>query len=206
MSITTYDETRPESVDEQRVTATMNDMDDLNVFPAIETSTSAAEAVTFSPDDRGFVYAIARRIVGNAEDAEDVTQDALLLAYRYRASFRGESRYRTWLYRIASTTALGHLRRRGRSREQLALGDEPFARDIADPTLSAETALAEHEAIAMIQVALAKLDPKYRDVMLLRADQTETETAAKLGISVGNVKIRAHRARKQLKDALAPAI
>jgi len=158
--------------------------------------------VTFSPDDRGFVYAIARRIVGNAQDADDVTQDALLLAYRYRDSFRGDSRYRTWLYRIASTTALGHLRRRGRTREQLAISDDPFARDVADPAMSAETALAEHEAIAMIQTALATLDPKYRDVMLLRADATESECAARLGITVNNVKIRAHRARKQLRDAL----
>ena len=55
----------------------------------------------------------------------------------------------------------------------------------------------------MIQAALDTLDPKYRDVMLLRADQTETECAAKLGITVGNVKVRAHRARKQLRDALA---
>ncbi|MGE0401073.1 MAG: RNA polymerase sigma factor [Kofleriaceae bacterium] len=162
--------------------------------------------MTFSADDRGFVYAIARRIVGNAEDADDVTQDALLLAYRYRDSFRGDSRYRTWLYRIASTTALGHLRRRGRSREQLANNDESFARDLADPAMSAESALAEHEAIAMIQAALETLPAKYRDVMLLRADATETECAARLGISVNNVKIRAHRARKQLRDALAAGL
>jgi RNA polymerase sigma-70 factor (ECF subfamily) len=177
----------------------MDDMNDLNVF----SSKATCEAVTFSADDRGFVYAIARRIVGNAEDADDVTQDALLLAYRYRDSFRGDSRYRTWLYRIASTTALGYLRRRGRSREHVAASDDPFARDVADPAISAETALAEHEAIAMIQAALATLDPKYRDVMVLRADATESECAARLGISVNNVKIRAHRARKQLRAALS---
>jgi RNA polymerase sigma-70 factor (ECF subfamily) len=178
----------------------MDDMNDLNVFPF---SPEGGRQVTFSADDRGFVYAIARRIVGNAEDADDVTQDALLLAYRYRDSFRGDSRYRTWLYRIASTTALGHLRRRGRSREQLSVKDEPFARDVADPAMPADSALAEHEAIAMIQAALTTLEPKYRDVMLARADATETETAARLGISVGNVKIRAHRARKQLRELLS---
>ena len=205
MTTTTYEKVAPETVDVRPVRRIVDDMNDLNVSPSIPEGDRAlrADTVTFSPDDRGFVYAIARRIVGNAEDAEDVTQDALLLAYRYRESFRGESRYRTWLYRIASTTALGHLRRRGRSREQLALTDEAFARDLADPAMSAESALAEHEAIAMIQAALDTLDPKYRDVMLLRADQTETECAAKLGITVGNVKVRAHRARKQLRDALA---
>lgn len=181
----------------------MDDMNVLNVFSSSDEGAPQRE-VTFSADDRGFVYAIARRIVGNAEDAEDVAQDALLLAYRYRASFRGESRYRTWLYRIASTTALGHLRRRGRSREQLSSKDEPFARDVADPATPADVALAEHEAIAMIQAALMTLEPKYRDVMLARAeDATESECAARLGISVGNVKIRAHRARKQLRAVLA---
>ncbi len=183
----------------------MDDMNDLNVFPSSGEG-RVAESVTFSADDRGFVYAIARRIVGNAEDADDVTQDALLLAYRYRDSFRGDARYRTWLYRIASTTALGHLRRRGRNREQLAATDESFAREMVDPALSAETALGEHEAIAMIQAALATLDPKYRDVMLMRADATESECAARLGITVNNVKIRAHRARKQLAEKLAAAL
>jgi RNA polymerase sigma-70 factor (ECF subfamily) len=183
----------------------MDDMNDLNVFPSTGEENRVPEPVTFGADDRGFVYAIARRIVGNAEDAEDVTQDALLLAYRYRASFRGDSRYRTWLYRIASTTALGHLRRRGRNREQLATTEDSFARELVDPALSAEAALAEHEAIAMIQAALATLDPKYRDVMLLRADSTESECAERLGITVNNVKIRAHRARKQLQEKLASA-
>lgn len=201
----TYVESHPETVDVQPVRVNMDDMNDLNVSPSMGGSAARPDAVTFSPDDRGFVYAIARRIVGNAEDAEDVTQDALLLAYRHRDSFRGESRYRTWLYRIASTTALGHLRRRGRSREQLAPTEDAFAREVADPAVSAEMALAEHEAIAMIQAALDTLDPKYRDVMLLRADATESECASRLGITVNNVKIRAHRARKQLRDALATA-
>jgi RNA polymerase sigma-70 factor (ECF subfamily) len=205
VSTYTYDKNEQETVDVRSVAGTMDDMNDLNVFPST-TETALSDAVTFSADDRGFVYAIARRIVGNAEDADDVTQDALLLAYRYRNSFRGEARYRTWLYRIASTTALGHLRRRGRNREQLAANDESFARELVDPAMSAETALGEHEAIAMIQAALATLDPKYRDVMLMRADATEAECAERLGITVNNVKIRAHRARKQLAEKLAAAI
>lgn len=161
--------------------------------------------VTFAPEDRGFVYSVARRIVGTTEEADDVTQDALLLAYRYRDAFRGDSKYRTWLYRIASTTALGHLRRRRRSREMLAnqaQADEGYAVHVADDAKSAEDALADAEGIELIQRALAKLDPKYRDVMMVRAEASETETASKLGISVANVKIRAHRARKQLRAAL----
>ena len=139
---------------------------------------------------------------GSAEDADDVTQEAMLLAYRYRSAFRGESRYRTWLYRIAATTALGHLRKRGRSREKLATTDAAFARTVVSDATPIDEALADHENILRIQQALEKLDPKYRDVVILRADLSEVETAETLGITVGNVKVRAHRARAQLRVAL----
>lgn len=154
--------------------------------------------VLFGTEDRGFVYAVARRIVGSREDADDVTQEALLLAYRYRDSFRGDSKYRTWLYRIASTTALGLLRKRRRSRELLT----PLQLERPDMARSPEDEVGEAEAIDLIQRSLMRLDPKYRDVMLTRAASSEVETAAKLGISVANVKVRAHRARKQLKEMI----
>ena len=162
------------------------------------------EPVTFAPDDRGYVYAIARRIIGSADDAEDVTQDALVLAYRNRHAFRGDSRYRTWLHRIAVTTALGHLRRQRRSQiDVLDADDDPsvFNRT-ADPAKSAETLITEAEDRAAVQRALAELPSSYRDVLLERAEATDPEVAKRLGISVANVKIRAHRARKQLRQAL----
>jgi RNA polymerase sigma-70 factor (ECF subfamily) len=150
-------------------------------------------------DERRFVYAVVRRIVGSDADAEDVAQDALLLAYRHLASFRGEARFRTWLYRIATTTALGHLRRTRRARLHVP-ADELR---LADPAKTADAALAEAELDALVRRAVDALDPPYRDVLRLRADANEAEAAAQLGISVANVKIRAHRARKQLRDALA---
>lgn len=176
----------------------MDEMNDLNE----KTSTSPRDEVTFAPEDRGFVFAVARRIVGSLEDADDVTQEALMLAYRYRDRFRGDSKYRTWLYRIASTTALGHLRRRRRSREELGATDESLGKQIMDESKSPEDALAEAEGIDLIQRALERLAPKYREVMLERAVSTENETAEKLGISVANVKVRAHRARKALRTML----
>src|SRR5450432_129772 len=67
---------------------------------------------------RAYVKSVAMKYVRNDTDAEDVTQDALLLAHRYRSSFRGESRYSTWLYRVTATAALMFLRgQRRRSRE-----------------------------------------------------------------------------------------
>ncbi|HEY0478023.1 MAG TPA: sigma-70 family RNA polymerase sigma factor [Kofleriaceae bacterium] len=162
-------------------------------------------AFALGDDDRRFVYAVARRIVGCANDADDVTQDALLLAYRHRAAFRGEAKYRTWLYRIASTTALSFLRRRRRSREQLEDGGALDA-FVADDVRSPEAEVADLDTRRFVRRAIAELEPRYRDVVLWRisADETEAETAARLGISVANVKVRAFRARAQLRDTLAP--
>lgn len=156
----------------------------------------------FGPEERRFVYAVARRIVQTDEDADDVAQDALLLAHRHLASFRGDSRFRTWLYRIATTTALGHLRRTKRARLQVAIGDV----ELVDPAKTAEQSVAEAEVHALVRGEVAKLDAPYRDVLLVRADASEVEAAERLGISIANVKVRAHRARKQLRDALEQAL
>ena len=159
--------------------------------------------VTFRPDDRAFVFAVVYRLVG-PDDAEDVTQDALLLAYRARDSFRGDSRYRTWLYRIALTSALGHLRRRRRARVALVGSEEQaqlFER-IPDPSRSPERQVCDAEQVALVGRALERLPPSYRTVLLERVETSEPVVAAKLGISVGNVKIRTHRARRQLAQRL----
>jgi RNA polymerase sigma-70 factor (ECF subfamily) len=160
--------------------------------------------ITFGAGERRFVYAIARRIVRTDEDAEDVAQEALLLAHRHRASFRGESAVQTWLYRIATTTALGHLRRAKRTRAQVALADADL--DLADSAKPADQAIADAELSALVREEVAKLKPVYREVLLVRADVNEHETAERLGISVANVKVRAHRARNQLRAALEPLL
>ncbi len=164
------------------------------------------EQVSFGPEDRGFVYAVARRIVGSPEEADDVTQDTLLTAFRHREAFRGESRYRTWLYRIAFTTAVGHLRRRGRSRETLAANDDGLGYQTPDGTPTAEARLIEAEHAQIVRAAVDRLSAPYRDVLVARSTATEPEVAKQLGITVANVKVRAHRARKQLLDALADVI
>lgn len=173
----------------------------MNVMNDLAEKTSSFDTA-LGPEERGFVYAVARRIVGSPEDAEDVTQEALLLAHRYRDSYRGEARFRTWLYRIASTAALGHLRRRRRSREVLAPTEQALGIEVPDQGKSPESELADAESALLVTRAVAELDPKYRDVVMCRASATDAETASRLGISVANVKIRAHRARKQLRPVL----
>lgn len=160
-----------------------------------------------SPEDAGrFVSSVVRRIVRDPDAADDVAQDALLLAHRYRASFRGESSYRTWLYRIAQMSALGYLRKRRRSRELLAIEDREVGADTADPAPSPHELAETREEAAIVQRALDAMGEKYRDVLLLRArDLSESEIADHLGVTVANVKIRTHRARQQLRGALVAA-
>ena len=164
-------------------------------------STAPREPVTFHPADRSFVFAVARRFVRSADEAEDITQDALLLAYRHREAFRGTSRYRTWLYRIAATTALGHLRRQRRSRVRLE-GETSVIDRAIDPAKSSEALIAEAEEHAIVRRALTELPPSYQRILLARTRDTEVAVAKELGLTVGNVKIRAHRARKQLRATL----
>ncbi|MBL9016419.1 MAG: sigma-70 family RNA polymerase sigma factor [Myxococcales bacterium] len=160
--------------------------------------------VSFQPDDRLFVYAVVYKLVG-PDDAEDVTQDALLLAYRARDSFRGDARYRTWLYRIAMTTALGHLRRRRRARVSLVANEEQarLFEHVEDPARSPEHQVGDAQQVELVGRALDQLPPTYRTVLLERVETPEPAVAAKLGISVANVKIRTHRARRQLAQRLA---
>src|SRR3569623_3829321 len=138
------------------------DMNELNV------KTINAHHPVFGEAERQFVYAVARRIVGT-EAADDIAQEAMLLAYVHRDAFRGDSRYRTWLYRIAATAALGYLRKRKRSRERLATDPAAMPAPL-DPAASPETQVAARAAAAVASTLLEALALKYRDVVVLRTE------------------------------------
>ena len=152
---------------------------------------------------RSYVRSVAMKYIRDEQDAEDVTQDAMLLAHRYRHSFRGESRYSTWLYRVTATAALMFLRRQRRlAREVPASGsiDEEgtalLERQPAPTDLRGEV-IARAEA-GTVADAVAKLGAKYPAVFWKRYGEgrTETEIARELGLSVAAVKTRAFRARQ----------
>ena len=152
---------------------------------------------------RAYVKSVALKYVRDDQDAEDVTQDAMLLAHRYKDSFRGESRYSTWLYRVTATAALMFLRKQRRlSREIPASGTVD-----ADGTALLERQAApgdlRGEVIAradtnIVATAVAELGAKYPAVFWKRYGEgrTETEIARELGLSVAAVKTRAFRARQ----------
>jgi RNA polymerase sigma-70 factor (ECF subfamily) len=157
---------------------------------------------------RAYVRSVAMKYVHNEHDAEDVTQDAMLLAYRYRDAFRGDSRYTTWLYRVTATAALMFLRKQRRlSREIPASGagastgtdDEatPWLERVAAPTDLRAEVIARAD-LGLVADAVARLGAKYPAVFWKRYGEgrTETEIAKELGVSVAAVKTRAFRARQ----------
>lgn len=162
------------------------------------------EPHVFDRQSREYVRAIALRIVKNPADADDVAQDALVLAFRYRDSFRGESRYSTWLHRITQTAALMYLRKRRRYWREIpesASGDDAQERttQLARASTPA-TALSDldcREQLEHTRQIVERLGERYPEVFWRRYGQgfTETEIAADLGLSLATVKTRAHRAK-----------
>lgn len=165
-----------------------------------------ATRAPLSPDlgeaERAYCYAIAMKYMKDEDAADDVTQDALLLAHRHRGSFRGGSRFSTWLYRVAATTALMHLRsRRRRAREVSATteadGPAGLFVDRPAPIPSPADEVAAREGVAQVAGSVEELGEKYRDIFWMRYGEgyTESEIAARLELPLSTVKTRAHRAR-----------
>jgi RNA polymerase sigma-70 factor (ECF subfamily) len=158
------------------------------------------------------VYTSAISILNNQADAEEVAQEAVFKAFSNLSKFRGESKFSTWLIQITINEA--RLRLRKDRRHLYESVDEPksneegdyFPKDYADWREIPSEALQRKELRDALQRAMAALDPKYREVLVLRDIQhlSIEETSQVLGISAGNVKTRLLRARLQMRDALAP--
>ena len=150
------------------------------------------------------VYAIALRMTGNAEDAADMTQETFIKAYNSLQSFRGDSKFSVWLYRIASNVCLDFLRSRSRKPTvSLSVEDdegEETELDIADESQSPEQLLERGLTRDAVRRGLETLPPDYRQILLLREIQglSYEEIADTLSIEVGTVKSRIFRARKRL--------
>ena len=157
------------------------------------------------------LYRTAIALMKNEAEAEDVVQEAVLKAYRKLASFRGDSKFSTWLISITLNEARGRLRRE--SRAPVDSLDAQRAED-GDFTPAALTdwrevplaALERQEIRNLIQSAVAELPDAYREIVTLRdiEELSVSDTAALLGISVTLVKVRLHRARMMLQKKLVP--
>jgi RNA polymerase sigma-70 factor, ECF subfamily len=160
------------------------------------------------------VYATAISILRNPADAEEVAQEAVLKAFSKLSSFRGESRFSTWLVQITYNEARMKLRKERQhlyesiDREQQDQEGEYWPRDFADWRPIPSELLEKKEVREALQNGINSLSPMYRDIVILRDVQNLNlkDTAAVLGIPEGSVKTRLHRARLQLRDFLAPGI
>lgn len=150
------------------------------------------------------VYNIALRMTGNSEDAADMTQEAFIKAYNSLQSFRGDSKFSVWLYRIVSNVCLDFLRSKNRRPTvSLSVEDddgEDAQLDVADESQSPELLLDRKLTRDSVRRGLDSLSPDYRQILLLREIQglSYDEIAQALSLEVGTVKSRIFRARKRL--------
>jgi RNA polymerase sigma-70 factor (ECF subfamily) len=155
------------------------------------------------------IYRLAKNITRNDEDAEDVLQDAFLKAYTHLDDFKGDSKFYTWIVRIAVNEALMRLRKRKTDRsvpldEPVELGEETVTREIAVWDDNPEQRYSQEEWRRILDEAVDTLKPDFRTVFVLRdiEELSTEETAETLGISVPAVKSRLLRARLALRETL----
>lgn len=150
------------------------------------------------------VYNLALRMVGNEDDAFDMSQEAFIKAYHSILSFRGECRFSVWLYRLTTNVCLDFLRAEGR-RSHVSLsyeddGDKDRELEIPDERFSPETEAERQELREAVNCGLQKLPTDYRTILLLREIDglSYEEIGQALDLEKGTVKSRIFRARKRL--------
>lgn len=159
---------------------------------------------------RDYVYTIAVRIVGDESDAEDVAQETFVRAYRALPRFRGDAKFSSWLYRIATNRALTHLKRRRRRVAAMDIQSGPgveaeASRVDCSPSEGPDQLVIGEEFRRRVRLAVIRLPEQYRVVVTLfyLEERSYKEVAETLGIPMGTLKTHLHRARALLREALA---
>ncbi len=154
------------------------------------------------------IFRLAQNITQNREDAEDAMQESFLKAYEHLGEFQGNSRFYTWLVRIAVNQALMKLRRRRPNvvslDQELDTGEDMMPREVEDWGPSPEERYGQTELSGILGKVIGELDPPFRIVFQLRdiEELSTEETAEALSLSVPAVKSRLLRARLKLREKL----
>ena len=149
------------------------------------------------------VYNLALRMVGDRDDAFDMTQEAFIKAYGSLSSFRGDSKFSVWIYRITTNVCLDFLRSKSR-KQQVSLtvsdDDEDAHLDIPDPKADPEQQLIKKISMQSVEEGLKTLPDKQRQILVMRelGGMSYAEIGKALSIEEGTVKSRIFRARKRL--------
>ena len=159
------------------------------------------------------LYNVAHRILGEVADTEEVIQDVFWTAYRKAKSFRGNSQFSTWLYRLTINAALGRIRRSKKNKEveyeeflpKFQQDGHHLVRPVIDWSDTLEESYAKQEVQQLLKEALDQLKPIDKSVVVLSdvEGMSDKEIAAALGLTVSAVKTRLHRSRLFLRGKLA---
>ncbi|MGA3017132.1 MAG: sigma-70 family RNA polymerase sigma factor [Bryobacteraceae bacterium] len=155
------------------------------------------------------IFRLAQHVTQNREDAEDVLQETFMKAYEHLDQFQGNSKFYTWIVRIAVNQALMKLRRRKTDKsvsldETIDTGEDTIVREVAAWDEDPEQRFSREELGGILDTAVDSLEPPYRSVFVLRdiEELSTEETADALGLSIPAVKSRLLRARLQLREKL----
>ena len=176
------------------------------VRQAAHGSTTAFEQLVLSYQTQ--VYNLALRMAGNPEDAMDLSQEAFIKAWRGLATYRFDSAFSTWLYRLTSNVCIDFLRRQKKQKvvPLQVTDDTGEERDLSipDPTPGPEETLLARSDREQVAQALGRLEPEYRQALTLRVVNglSYAEIADILGIREGTVKSRIARAREKMRAAM----
>ena len=143
------------------------------------------------------VFVLVDRIVSCQEDAEELTQDVFLKAFQQLSSFKAESSFSTWIYRIATNIAISAVRKK--RNDVLRLDDSVFA-NLSDTQVDAELEDESEEQMERLQQAMNQLEADERALITLYylEEKPLVEVAFILGLTEGNAKVKLHRIRKKL--------
>jgi len=154
------------------------------------------------------VFTLCLRITGSREDAEDITQEVFLKVFRKISTFRGDSAFSTWLYRLATNEALMHLRKKRVQHVPL-----PDPNDPREGRAGAEFGRNDLQLTGTVDrinlnSALEKLSPGFRNVFVLYdvGGYEHSEIAKIMNFSAGNSKSQLHKARRKLRELLHPPV
>lgn len=157
------------------------------------------------------IYNLAYRFVGDPEEANDLAQEIFAAAYQNLKKFRGDSKFSTWLFQIASNRGKNrfkYLKRRGffanRNRGEGDSEKDSYSREIPDYSANPETVLADKQIQRIVQEAIDELEPDHKEIVVLRDIEgfSYDEIARMLGLPEGTTKSRLHRARMVVKEKL----
>ncbi len=155
------------------------------------------------------IYTIAYRLIGNPDDASDLTQEAFLKAFQGLKNFRGDSSFQTWMSRIVTNVCRDELRRRyckpvEHLEETIILEEGEVTRQVASQDPGPEELYEKKELQELIQEMINTLTPEFRMALILRDIQgySYEEISEQLNCSIGTVKSRINRARNYLKKKL----